>query len=410
MAIKVNAKQVGSPGDPCCCGFVGACSTEGRAKAAIPCLCGFAELTDPSDPPRIYKKKTKSGDLTFDVFNNAGCATDETGGSQLNAPDFHWTAPGDIPVVTRGSITWQRDNDWQVTITAQVSNAIGSGAIIVGVSANNSGAQTGAKLADKGTWILDLHDYSNVFPVMVFVAVGRDYYGWAQGATSDAVVLAGLRYRLHRTQDHWDLVSDYGPHLAAKPSNCSFIQTDGSTRYLDGALVIGPTESLYSGLSREVLTANRRVVTGTQECVLTQLSPVNYSKLSGVLTEQLSEEDTEDDALNRANAGLSWSPPAANCVATFAFRTDRATSACFGYRDVQVRAHVSGLTVGRNYEVHFSMYRRALGTMTPRSFLNEVVLHVTATLAVDVTGWVDVPNEGPGWDTICAGCFVKLAI
>jgi hypothetical protein len=48
--------------------------------------------------------------------------------------------------------------------------------------------------------------------------------------------------------------------------------------------------------------------------------------------------------------------------------------------------------------------------MTPRSFLNEVVLHVTATLAVDVTGWVDVPNEGPGWDTICAGCFVKLAI
>lgn len=398
MAIKVNAKQAGSPGDPCCCGFVGACSTECRAKAAIPCLCGFAELTDPSTPPRIYRKRTLSGNMEQDDFESADCTADPgvSVSGAFSGNDFEGdgvydgyldctlrlTAGG--YTLTFNSATWHKSDGHNGTC----SGFAGSGPSAFSLTPGQTSG-----ILHAGTYAISLY---------------FDLYGARVGFTTMPPFKIGARKFV--TLDAWNVVDDYTPKLPA----CAITQSDTSVRTVDGAPAEFPNgfpPDAYGALVNQVaLNQTTRAWGGTGACAQTSYSPVGSRHVNGTVSHVLSEEDTEDDALNRANAGLSWSPPAANCVATFAFRTDRAASACFGYRDVQVRAHVSGLTVGRNYEVHFSMYRRALGTMTPRSFLNEVVLHVTATAGTDVTGWVDVPNEGPGWDTICAGCFVKLQV
>lgn len=131
---------------------------------------------------------------------------------------------------------------------------------------------------------------------------------------------------------------------------------------------------------------------------------------SGNRVAELSEEDTEEDAIDRANAMIEeWSTCIAGCNTCTAFRAQRGNeSITFVYSSVQVRAAFSG-TVGKHYRITIKFARRQLGTADPFKPLGmDLVITVTATKPNDFTGWNDVPNED-GFETIASSCrFVLL--
>ncbi len=138
------------------------------------------------------------------------------------------------------------------------------------------------------------------------------------------------------------------------------------------------------------------------------LQSFHYTAVSG--TVELSEEDTEQDAIDRANIPQEWSTT--NCLSSPAFITQRTTGFTFEYNHVRSRVHLSGLIDHHSYDVTTFYYRRVQGSTGPWIFfsLNPQGITVQSELGHDPdnfdTAWVDIPNE-PGFETRAQSCLVE---
>ncbi len=131
---------------------------------------------------------------------------------------------------------------------------------------------------------------------------------------------------------------------------------------------------------------------------------------TGGFSQEISNEDTEENAIIRANAPQEWA--SSNCLSAPAFMTQRTTGFTFEYNHVQSRVHLSGLINHHTYDVTTFFYRRAQGSTGPWIFFSLNTQGVTVLVEngddpdnLD-TEWVDVPNE-PDFETRAQSCLVE---
>lgn len=146
----------------------------------------------------------------------------------------------------------------------------------------------------------------------------------------------------------------------------------------------------------------------------------------GFLRRDLSVEDTEDDAENRAKTG-TW--VAGSCSVAATRSTRGAGSFDFSFTAVRVRANCTGLVPFNNYTVEIQFSRRVAGSGAAYELFSSQYTSLSPstadvphpalcgtpghdpcpTLAEMQTPWFDVPSEH-GYETIASGCRVTLIL
>jgi len=209
-------------------------------------------------------------------------------------------------------------------------------------------------------------------------------------------------------EDNWNLDEDFAPSL---PAICApTVVSDTSFRTVDGVPVAWPFDGTippdaYGALAPASAEPTTRLTEGTDAC--TDTGGGVFKKASGTVSEELSNEDTEQDAIDRATAAAAWAPCAGGCtVGCTAFETLRGTGAVFGFAIVRTRAAWTAV-IGANYKVTIRFASRVLGTGGPFLFYALTETVVTADAINELTGWFDVPRE-PGLEVIAANCSIEL--
>lgn len=193
----------------------------------------------------------------------------------------------------------------------------------------------------------------------------------------------------------------YGSGAGDCPLATTYAFTD-STGYSGEDMSSPPSVIGGMGLASETQTDLVYIPTG--DCYIS--GGGKGLAISGDQHWDLSDEDTDQDAIDRANAPLGWT--ASNCLTEPAFITPRTTGFSFAYRSVQSRVYGSNLTPGHIYEATIYFYRRLLGSTGPWIFFSiaEVPCDPVGSDTFAYTDWVDVPNEDD-FETRAQGCTIK---
>lgn len=209
--------------------------------------------------------------------------------------------------------------------------------------------------------------------------------------------------------DHWDWSQEFIPTLGDCGEQAA---VDNSTRKLNGVLVAGgPSTMQYAGLSTVTTTANQIVTVGSELCVWaprTYDDPFPWAKLVGTLTEELSEPDSDADAIARLMAGTGgtwgiWNLigdgsgdtclPSVCCLARWQQRT---TGFTIVYQESQWKAEWVGLAE-IPYYVYINDWRRVFG-VDPFAWYLSVLLSGTPDFLGNLELTYNVPNDA-GYDT-----------
>ncbi len=123
------------------------------------------------------------------------------------------------------------------------------------------------------------------------------------------------------------------------------------------------------------------------------------------MTETLTNEDTEEDAMARAVDALEWNiiGPCANHTTYITERGEILGPYGFGFRIAQVRAQLSGLVVGQNYNVTFRVWRRLFSSSGTFAAFQEISGSIQATSEAMYTEWEDIPIQR-GYETRVMSC------
>jgi hypothetical protein len=208
------------------------------------------------------------------------------------------------------------------------------------------------------------------------------------------------------TQDTWNIDEDFNPSL---PAICApTVVADSSARTVDGVPVAWPFDGVtpnlaYGALAVGTIAPAERQTIGTNVCTDTV---GDYSKANGTILESLSDEDTEQDAIDRATASAAWAACLGGCTAPgcTSFETLRGTGAVFGFGIVRTKVTWAA-TIGTNYQVTIRFASRVLGTGGPFLFYGLTDVVVTADAISEETGWLDAPRAA-GLEIIVAICSV----
>lgn len=140
-----------------------------------------------------------------------------------------------------------------------------------------------------------------------------------------------------------------------------------------------------------VKTPTQQYFTPTGACFNNGSSWGRYEVLS--VLSQLSDEDTEQDAIDRLLAATAWSAPVLCSVAT----SRRATRVDFQFQIVfaATRAVItSGLIATQSYQIKFTIGRRAAGSSGPFvAYGSDIFVSFTATGASFTSDWQELPND-----------------
>lgn len=140
------------------------------------------------------------------------------------------------------------------------------------------------------------------------------------------------------------------------------------------------------------VTSSQTSVTWEADGVCHELFGGSYRQ-TGTVTKQLSGEDTEFDAIDRANAMASWSAwSAGSSVTCLASIEERSSGFSFLYQTAEYRITKSGLSPNTNYDIRFNVLRRTYGG---GSYSFYQTLMVSAT--TDGSGNLSYTNEVPSY-------------
>jgi hypothetical protein len=214
-------------------------------------------------------------------------------------------------------------------------------------------------------------------------------------------------------------VWDYSASYPAAPAACGSITvTDASARYQQaggvfpltaGGSISGSVDDPDSRLTETTTERTTITIDGTETCVQTGTGPDVWSQAQGQTVKELSDEDTEDDAVARTDATAEWSPCMRGCVTCPSYRTARgAGQFTLYYRHTQVRGILWAMTIGQSYDVTIKFWSRALGGGGYSKWLyyGKAVVSVTAEATTGVTNWVEVPYE-TGLEIYADNCHTK---
>ncbi len=296
-------------------------------------LIGFSELTDPSSPPKKYRRREITGTMYWGLRADGDC----------NPPDvsFSWerSRTHDIPYgYPYGAISWSASltpagtTESGLILYRAVTQIQGpepmSLRIVVGLG--NSATVSFENGEEKY-----LDPFSNS-PPFLGVAVCPQLAGWGASLTdawAEFVPRSSLQYR-----DEWQSVREYD---GSDPNGTRLLaDNNASVRYVSrvfafptaggGEAAGAPAIATYAGLVAETLTRSRREINGTDSCVS---GPGGATRVKGTYRETLSAEDTEEAAESRAlvtlgnhatafrtsrGQGFSWS----SCLVTYTARFD----------------------------------------------------------------------------------------
>ncbi len=144
-------------------------------------------------------------------------------------------------------------------------------------------------------------------------------------------------------------------------------------------------------------------------CVQTGIN--SSERYTGSIDEAVDLPDGDDTAIQRAVDQIpDWIGGA--CATTTAYKSLRgAGEFSLAFRIVRVKVTVGSsskpLSPGNVYEVTVKYVRRALGSGGPFTAYAEESITLVATLPVETTGWLTVPNGDEGYETKASGCSVK---
>lgn len=117
---------------------------------------------------------------------------------------------------------------------------------------------------------------------------------------------------------------------------------------------------------------------------------------------QLSNEDTEDDAINRADALIgSWTSCPSNCTGYKEIRA--AADFTLAYRHLQLAVVTPGSASGITYEATITIRRRAYGTSDPFVEWIELTHQYVGTGGTYTGPWLHVPVES-GYEVEASAC------
>ena len=129
-----------------------------------------------------------------------------------------------------------------------------------------------------------------------------------------------------------------------------------------------------------------------------------FHRGSNTRKEKLTAEDTEDAAVARAKAGLSW-----NSSTCSTYRTIRGPgSFSVNFSDAQCAATVGGCSVGQSYVITFNMQTRPTGSAQPFVDAYSIDVGFTATTTSETTPYQDI-TTAYGYETQVSTVTVALA-
>lgn len=402
----------------CECGGV-PCQTVCRSKADNAELCGYEEFGAPSDPPKKYRRKVWTGTMHSAEWSAAGCPDSEGNpvgysGSFSGGGDFWGDASGSMSAEPVEIDLANNRVKYRVTAKSftNASDATGWGNMtniqLAAAPADSSGSVTALNIGDE-FWV----SRASAKNPWKFFIQGIWSLAGGIGHPSTEVFIDVSKVVDRSVRDEWAISNEF-----ANEPGCAPVETDTSTRFAkelaEFRLMSGGDEEDWIGFAQDldeaygslveqtITNKTERVTSGEDDC---QGSSAPYQRANGSVKENLSIEDTEEDAIARSAAGLEWNETG-SCAMHTTYITPRGTILGpygFGYRVAQVRALLTGLTIGNTYTVTFKIWRRAFDTTSPYAFYAELTVTFEAVAATSYTEWQDVPVER-GYETRVMSC------
>lgn len=419
-------KILGSGG--CCpcdevsgCDCDNACTLECRTRSGLATLCGWPAFTGTLG--RRYKTRTVSGAIVTCQYTEADCPDNPCAQGYPHIYQLSGTSE------ETGPAGFQLIYSWSVEF-APIALVSGNWTYKLISAEVTRPAQFGG---ESGTVQLTQEQVSwGSTAVGGTISVAPCGYGGASYAINlsakDPAEVGGNRVNISASEinlqappgdaptsivDQWDATCDYTPGL---PGTCAVTETDNSQTYssfgcaehnanpigaLDGCGFDGETENLE--LATE--TATQRTWQGPGDCVAIEGGSL---KVSGDVAEELSAEDTIDDAIGR-EIPAAWSA-AGSCLNATAYATAAASNGDFTYQEAQVRAKLNAPSPSTTYQVTIRYWERPEGSSEPFLYLGRTdVLEVTTDADPETeewTDWTDLPIE-QGVEIRAGQCLIE---
>ncbi len=353
----------------------GRCGTEARHKpvalklepaAATATLIGFNEFGVPSTPPRKYRRQVTSGTMYVVDYPDANCSAPtyplnySDGKSGVNPPgapyrNVSWTAALSLVRV---------EPDGRMLYRAQTSgSAADNKTVTVSIYVDQGQEGNADDVVFENGQEKHLDPVGGRLPFTVF-SFSREIAAW--GATIDSVATRMVSPPLAQVRDVWNSTFE---HAANDPAGLRMIEAnEAGLRYVGSSSVVpmsaggtasgAPVESTYGARTTERLAPLQRVLTGTEACA-------GGRKVFGTLTQDLSIEDTEEDAEGRAVWRAGSGP--------VAYRTKRTTGFRIEFQELDYTARFAGCCPG-DYNIVVVYTTKPRGSSGPESKPQEVVL------------------------------------
>ena len=199
------------------------------------------------------------------------------------------------------------------------------------------------------------------------------------------------------------------------PASCALTNTEYEDIYFsdggagcgvsaspDGSnLIVGAWSPSNTSGAAQTLSPTANIWTATGNCV------VGPNQIwSGIGRADLTNEDTEDDAIARANAGIgSWTSCTSNCISYKEARG--AGDFALAYQSIQFKVVATGGVDGTTYEATLNLRKRAQGSSDPWVDWAEMYHQFTKAIGTYTSDWIDLPCES-GYEVEISACWVRI--
>lgn len=379
---------------PCqCCGSCVSVAYECRIRGGVAELIGFSEFTSPSTPPKKYRVKTLSGEVTSSIFDDSNCT------DPALALSGTWSMPTTGANSTGQPVVWDYTwdtvlNRWGVTCT----------------SGPSTGWSGGVDLRMTGNGLYTFYGqtkYGGTGAAVQFGLYAFTIFTYLQERTLQPGGLDPLVETLtYSGTASYDSVTGVltedgevsGSVFNAGTGALEAVSAGGLASVDDAKTRLGSAnfDDDDSGLVHQLAATDACVAFGT---------PTHYRKVTAVdAADTLSDEDTEEDAIDRLLAAAAWSEwatattPETACLAEWEERTSGFE---FEYYEGEWRVVRSSLTPSTTYWVRITYFRRPYGSGAYELFAYEVKSG-TSDGSGELTIEGTVPNE-QGFQTYAGG-------
>ena len=374
-----------------------------RRRGGTASLCGFAEFGSPSSPAKFYRKRAKTGTLYLGQFDDTPCSSGPP--TNLTAHVEAFVCEGHVLTVDM-QYTYMGvvggEHQWRCTsdVTETGGGSVYCRATWVNTSTTNTDQPStlplGHNVAYATASLTSVNGYHQLIHAEFTSFCNGQYHTVVQETTFD---LGPPNTLVNSFRDVWDLAQEYAAGSctpsAAVDNSKRYGKDDGSFAFpLSGGTVIGAPTDPDSSLVTVTDSQTEHKQDGNASCLLIE---GYYWSAQGSIKDDLSVEDTEDDAIARLIADSDWSewsPGGSGCLAQW---ESRSSGTSFTYQEADWKVSASGLRPGSTWYVTVKMFRAPFGTDAYVPFQSLYTFGI-----VDGDGNLDiegvVPNE-KGYDT-----------